>query len=345
VEPRDVVVIGGSAGSFAPLRRLVAALPPDLPAAVLVTIHVGEQARSRLPWLLSRSGPLPAAHARTGEQVLPGRIYVAPPGCHLLIPRGVAELSHGLRVNHTRPAVDVMFASAARWFGERVVAVVLSGLLDDGAVGAALVARAGGLVVAQEPEEAAQPSMPSAALAAAPGALAVPTEQLGKVIGGMLGEPGLATWPHSGRREEQAAEAVRMEDSSDLQFLAPEETRLTRLACPECGGTLAEAVLPQITYYRCHVGHQFGPQSLAAAQADAAEGKLWAAVAALEETAALARHLASHSGPAEDAADQQNRRADWAASLADSLRTEVRDGWPLGRDPGEGSGGQGARDG
>ena len=327
-----MVVIGGSAGSFGPLRGLVAALPPGLPASVLVTVHVGEHARSQLPWLLSRSGPLPAAHAQAGERLQPGRVYVAPPGCHLLLPGGVAELSNGPRVNRTRPAVDVMFASAARWFGDRVVAVVLSGLLDDGAVGAALVAQAGGLVVVQEPKEAAQPSMPRAALAAAPGAIAVPDEQLGEVVAGMLGETGLVTWP---RPERQEAAEVRMEDGGDLQFLSPGETRLTRLACPECGGALAETVLPRITYYRCHVGHQFGPQSLAAAQAEAAEAKLWSAVAALEETAALARHLASHADLSDDAAGQQNRTADRAARLAESVRAQVQEDRPLGDGDGD----------
>jgi two-component system chemotaxis response regulator CheB len=324
VEPRDVVVVGGSAGSLEPLRELAAALPADLPGSVLVTIHVGEHARSRLPWLLSRSGPLPAAHAQTGERLQPGRIYVAPPGCHLLLPSGVAELSNGPRVNHTRPAVDVMFASAARWFGDRVVAVVLSGLLDDGAVGAALVAQAGGLVVAQEPGEAAQPSMPRAALDAAPGAIAVPGTKLGGVISTMVGDSGLVTWP---RPERPEVTEVRMEETGDLQFLSPEETRLTRLACPECGGALAETVLPQISYYRCHVGHQFGPQSLAAAQAESAEAKLWAAVATLEETAALARHLAGHRdlGEDEDAASQQTQTADWATRLAESLRTQIQE--------------------
>jgi two-component system chemotaxis response regulator CheB len=175
----------------------------------------------------------------------------------------------------------------------------------------------------QEPEEATQPSMPRAALAAAPGATTVPGNQLGKVVSGMLGEAGLVTWPRPERAE--AAE-VRMADSSDLQFLSPEETRLTRLACPDCGGALAETVLPQITYYRCHVGHQFGPQSRAAAQAEAAEAKLWAAVATLEETAALARHLAGHADLGEDDAGQQRRTADWAAHLAESVRAQVQKG-------------------
>jgi two-component system chemotaxis response regulator CheB len=322
MEPRDVVVIGGSAGSLEPLRELTAALPADLPGSVLVTMHVGEHARSKLPWLLSRAGPLPATHAEQGERLQPGRIYVAPPGCHLLLPAGIVELSNGPKVNRTRPAVDVMFGSAARWFGDRVVAVVLSGLLDDGAVGAALVAQAGGLAVAQDPEEAAHPSMPRAALAAAPGAIAVPAKQLGEVVAGMLGEGGLATWPRPERLE---VTDVNMEESSDLQFLSPGETRLTRLACPECGGALAEIVLPQITYYRCHVGHQFGPQSLVAAQTDTAEAKLWAAVATLEETAVLARHLAEHTHLGEDNTDQQSSTAGWATTLAESLRAQIEE--------------------
>ena len=138
----------------------------------------------------------------------------------------------------------------------------------------------------------------------------------------MLGDVGLATWPHPERPE---VTEVSMEERSDLQFLSPRETRLTRLACPDCGGTLAEIELPQITYYRCHVGHQFGPQSLAAAQAETAEARLWSAVAALEETAALARHLAEHTGLSDDDADQQARTADWAARMAESLRAQIQD--------------------
>src|SRR5215469_3020543 len=197
MEPRHVAVIGGSAGALGPVRQLGAALPAGLPGSVLVTLHVSTRARGELPWLLSHSGPLPAEYAKEGERLQPGQVYVAPPGRHLLVPGGVVELSNGPMVNHFRPAVDATFASAARWFGDRVVAVVLSGLLDDGAVGAALVAQAGGLVVVQDPEEADYPSMPRAALAAVPGAIVAPAKQLSEMVAGVLGEAGLAAWPQS----------------------------------------------------------------------------------------------------------------------------------------------------
>jgi two-component system, chemotaxis family, protein-glutamate methylesterase/glutaminase len=172
----SVLAVGGSAGSMQPLVEIVQDLPWDLPAAVLITIHIGEQ--TRLPQILSRSGPLQATQARDREVLEYGRIYIAPPGRHLITRNGLALLSLGPRVNRHRPAVDVMFASTAEWVAWRVVAVVLSGVLDDGAVGAALIDQVGGRVLVQHPDEAEFAGMPRAALAAAPGARAIPVRQL-----------------------------------------------------------------------------------------------------------------------------------------------------------------------
>ena len=218
----SLVVVGGSAGSFPPLRALVGSLPADLPASLAITVHIGQHARSRLPWLLSRAGQLRARHGRTGLPLCRGQVYVAPPGCHLLVPDGIIELSNGPRMNRSRPAVDAMFASAARWFGDQVVAVVLSGMLDDGAVGAALVAQAGGTVIVQDPGEAEQASMPRAALAAAPGAIAVPGSDLASVVGEMLGPGGLLGPPRPARRP---ASKVTMEATGDLKYLAARRPR------------------------------------------------------------------------------------------------------------------------
>lgn len=115
-----------------------------------------------------------------------------------------------------------------------------------------------------------------------------------------------------------------MEDSDDPGFLAAGEARLTRLICPECNGALAEVDLPRISFYRCHVGHQFGPQTLAAAQAEAAERKLWGAVAALEDHAALARYLSERASTVADGtASDYRRAADRAATLAKSVRSTL----------------------
>ena len=114
---------------------------------------------------------------------------------------------------------------------------------------------------------------------------------------------------------------MTMSDSADPGFLAPDESRLTRLGCPECGGALAQIDLSQIAYFRCHIGHQYAPQTLAAAQADATESKLWSALAALEEQATTLRFLESLPGAA--AADDRPVAADELSERADTLRQQL----------------------
>jgi two-component system chemotaxis response regulator CheB len=323
-----VLAIGGSAGSVEALVQLVAALSPDLPAPVLVTVHIGSDRHSNLPRILSRAGPLAAAHARDGEPLRPGHIHVAPPDFHLLAAAGVARLSSGPRVNRHRPAVDVMFASAARWAGKRLVAVVLSGVLDDGAVGGVLVAWAGGRVMVQDPTDALFDSMPRAALAAVPTALAASAGRLGTAIGQAFAD--LDAEANHGavndqQRSGQEMNGPTMADSGDPGFLSADEVRLTRMSCPECNGGLAEMDLTGVRYYRCHVGHQFSPLSLEAAQREAVEAKLWAAAAALEEHAAMARHLArAERALKPDAVEGYQRAADRSADTARSLLTHMQ---------------------
>ena len=91
MKPCNVIVIGASAGGVDSLTQLVSALPGDLEAAIAVALHVPEESPSVLPSILTRSGPLKAAHAIDGEPLLHGRIYVAPPGRHS------RQASHGPR--------------------------------------------------------------------------------------------------------------------------------------------------------------------------------------------------------------------------------------------------------
>lgn len=147
---RDILVIGGSRGAFNVLRLLAMTLPVELPAAVCIVLHVGRH-DSVLPTLMSRWGRLPASHPANGEMFAKGRIYIAPPDRHLLLsPQCRLLLDDGAAENFTRPAVDPLFRSAAHHYGARVVGVVLSGDLDDGAAGLAAIRAHGGYGIVQE---------------------------------------------------------------------------------------------------------------------------------------------------------------------------------------------------
>jgi two-component system chemotaxis response regulator CheB len=163
--------------------------------------------------------------------------------------------------------------------------------------------------------------MPKAALAAAPGAIAVPAAGLAAAV--TKAAYRAAAEPVREVAGDQFVSTV-MADISDPGYLADDETRLTRLACPDCGGVLAEISLPSISYFRCHVGHQFGLKALAGAQAEASETKLWSALAALEEQAVILRHLAEHD-PAGASADQRDDREQEAyARKADEISELMR---------------------
>jgi two-component system chemotaxis response regulator CheB len=185
---RDIVVVAASAGGLAPLRQFLAGLPGDLPASVLAVLHIPATGGRALPSILDRSGPLPAAAATDGEKLSPGRVYVAPPDHHVLVVNGTIRLSRGPRQNGVRPAADPMFRSAALYAGPRAIAVVLSGTLEDAALGCATVERRGGRVLVQDPAQAAYPGMPESALAATRHAVARPVSELAGLVSRLAAE-------------------------------------------------------------------------------------------------------------------------------------------------------------
>ncbi len=163
----NIVVVGASAGGVEALSALFWDMPSSLPIAYFVVLHRSPHSRSWLPSILERTGLLPAEHPGDGERIRPGRIYVAPPDFHLMVGEGIVHLTHGPKENHSRPAIDPLFRSAAQVYGQRVIGVLLSGLLDDGVEGLKEIKRNGGLAIVQTPAEAGFPDMPLNALAKA----------------------------------------------------------------------------------------------------------------------------------------------------------------------------------
>jgi two-component system chemotaxis response regulator CheB len=159
-----LVVIGASAGGVEALRTVVAGLPVDFAASVLIVLHLPPHGSSALADILGAAGRLPTAPATHGAITEPGHVYVAPPNHHLLVDETRMLLSDEPPESGHRPGVDALFRSAARARGSAVVGVVLSGALDDGTAGLVEIKAHGGLAIVQDPEEAGYRGMPDSAL-------------------------------------------------------------------------------------------------------------------------------------------------------------------------------------
>jgi two-component system chemotaxis response regulator CheB len=287
---RDIVVIGASAGGVEAVAALIEALPADFPAAVFVVVHFPPHVTSVLPRIISRRGSMEAEHAVDGAPIELGRVYVAPPDMHLLLETGHMRLVRGPRENNTRPAVDPLFRSAARAYGPRVIAIVLSGNLDDGSAGLIAVKKRGGLAVVQDPDDALYPGMPSSAIRNAQVDHVVPlggmAELLTQKAGEAVQEP--ETHPEAGLygQETRIAEMDRDALESDRAG-AP-----SAFACPECHGVLWEVQDGDLTRFRCRVGHAYSMENLLAGQSASLDAALWTAYRALEERAALTDRMA-----------------------------------------------------
>lgn len=321
---RNIVVIGGSAGAIDGLRRLVAGLPADLTAALFVVIHIPATSVSSLPQILSRAGPLPAAHAKDGDPIAHGRIVIAPPDHHLLISGERVHLSRGPREHGHRPSADALFRSAARHHDGQVIGVVLSGMLGDGALGLARIVAQGGVGIVQDPDDAAYSPMPKRAVALAKPQHIVPLDDIAPLIVQTVrteapaadATVAVAAAADSDEQLVHHATSVGDVNSRNVEHEQMEEDvaggrplgddvpgRPSGYSCPDCGGVLWERGDGDSLEIVCRIGHLYNLNSLFEAKDSALEGALWAGVRALEEQASLLRRLAAlqhHGGASEE---------------------------------------------
>ncbi|NMF64677.1 chemotaxis protein CheB [Brasilonema octagenarum] len=287
----DLIVVGASAGGVEALSYLVKNLPPDLNAAVMIVLHVPSHGTSVMPRILSRAGKLPASHAKDGEVIELRRIYVAPPNYHLLVKPGYIHLTRGATENGHRPAIDPLFRTAARAYGRRVVAVVLTGVLDDGTAGVRAVKMRNGVAVVQNPEDAMYPGMPRSAIENVDDIdYILPLSDIADIL------VNLANTPVEGE-EDPVPEEIEFESGLvelDMNVLNNEERpgKPSTFGCPDCGGTLWDLSDGKLLRFRCRTGHAYSAETLLAKQSDALEDALWFALRALEEKASLSTRMA-----------------------------------------------------
>jgi two-component system chemotaxis response regulator CheB len=286
----DVVVIGASAGGVEAISRVVADLPRDLRASVLVVLH-NSRGKSFLPEILSRVGRLPASHPHDGEALQHGRVYVAAPDHHLVVDEAGVRILHTPSENGTRPAIDPLFRSAARVYGPRVVGVVLTGTLDDGTAGVAAIKAAGGITVAQDPEDCFAPGMPRSAIVSGHIDHVLLLRDIPVLLRALVEEQAPPSIARAGSQQLMRREAELAHLPVALRG-ADRPGQPSVFTCPECHGTLWEAEEGGLLQFRCRVGHVYSPEAMIAAQTDEVDRALWTSLRTLEERAALAHRLA-----------------------------------------------------
>lgn len=316
-----VIVVGTSAGGLGALRALLGYLPADLPAAVLLVMHIGSRP-SVLPEVLQRHSAMPVAFAQDQQELVSGTVLVAPPDRHLLVVREGASLRVALscaaKENHTRPAIDPLFRTVAEAADGLVVGVILSGYLDDGVAGLQAIKACGGLAVAQDPAEATAPDMPRNAISNVDVDLCAPLED----IAAALARYAMAPPPGAGRHpvpQWLSTENHLVANGGSIKEMQ-EIANPSSYGCPACGGVLFQLKQRRPTRYRCHTGHAFTALSLLLEQQSVIEESLRAALRALHEKERLAEQLAAEAAaqgrvPAADYAGLARRSREEAAQL------------------------------
>ena len=272
----DVIVIGSSAGGLKTLNILLSTIPLGFGGHIFIVNHSGDEGPGNLPAVLNRASTIPVIHASHRMPILPGRVYVAPPSQHMRLTAKEILLDAGPKENRHRPSVDILFRSAARAFGPRVIGVVLSGYLNDGSQGLKVIKEHGGLAIVQDPNDAIAPSMPLRALEETEADYVLPASQIG---------PKLVSLVNAGQKEAVV---------QTMQELDAQETGVT-YSCPDCGGVLKEMRRGDLVHYVCRVGHRYTADALVEGQSEATERALWAGIRSLEEHAELSDRLADRS--------------------------------------------------
>jgi two-component system chemotaxis response regulator CheB len=167
--PIKLVIFGGSAGSLDALLKILPGLDAQLPLAIVIIMHRKSGEDMTLEELIAVKTSLQVNETEDKTPLLPGHIYIAPAGYHLLFEKnGLLSLDASEKINYSRPSIDVSFESAADAFGPEMAAILLSGANADGTEGLKAIKNAGGIIAIQQPESAEMPFMPQHALSNIP---------------------------------------------------------------------------------------------------------------------------------------------------------------------------------
>ncbi len=325
---KDIIAVGGSTGSNAVLREMLRQLPTDLPASIFITTHIPSHSPSLLAEVLQGNAAIPVRQAVDGQPVERGQAYVAAPDRHLLLIDGTIRLGAGPRENMVRPSIDPLFRSAALSYGPRVIGVVLTGMLNDGASGLHAIKSMGGTAVVQHPIDAEADQMPLAALEAVEVDHVAPAADLGKLLGELAGsKAGSPSAPSDALRlEVEIAAGARLGSENLLRFATP-----SPLSCPDCAGVLSEVNGARPLRFRCQIGHAYTAEAYASNSQEVDEA-IRVALRVMEERVTLVQRMAldARQTGRTAVAELYETRAEeyrrYASTLREAAISSLRDG-------------------
>jgi two-component system chemotaxis response regulator CheB len=289
---RDIIVIGASAGGIEALQKLFEHLPLNN-ISIFVVVHQETERKSYLTDILARKTPFNIQTAKNGMLIKKKNIYVAPADYHLLLENRMTKLSKGPRINYSRPAIDMLFTSAANTYKSKVIGILLSGLLDDGTSGLQDIKSQGGICIVQDPAEAKYKDMPLNALENVAVDYCLSMDQIAKKLN-MLTQVNIKSQNkrNSPTKKILQAEILSQKNLPTKENILNEIGKISAFTCPECQGSLWEINYKNKFRYRCRIGHAYNIKTLTRSKDISLENILWAGVRALEENASLAYKIA-----------------------------------------------------
>lgn len=287
----QVLVIGTSAGGLNAIKKLISQLPKDFPLPVLIVRHISPDATGNILLdELNKLNTLKCQHGKTGTSLKPGNLYLAPSDHHLLIREDQKILvTKGAHENRSRPAIDPLFRSAAVAFGTGVIAILLTGYLDDGTSGMKAVKKCGGICIVQDPDEAEYPDMPRNALNNVKVDHCLPISEMGALLYQIIPRQLKKNKPipKDVLIEAKIAERV-LSDLASVNELGDQ----VPFNCPGCGGVLWKIGKDSSLRFRCHTGHAYTSAYLLAEQTNRIEETMWTALRMFEEHKNLLTEMA-----------------------------------------------------
>jgi len=281
LEIRNIITIGASAGGLSAVSKLLSTFPEDIDAAIFIVIHLSKDASAETVLsILNRTSGVTVQIPKDGTKIKSKTAYLAPIDAHMMIGNGIITISRGAKENHWRPAIDVLFRTAAASYDSCVTGIILTGLLDDGTSGMIAIRDAGGTCIVQEPEEAEFPDMPNNVINNIDVDYRVSLVDIGYILADIYTRGDCEPKAVPERIKLESEITIRMASSYEQTSKLGSPTNLT---CPDCGGILTKIEEEGNSRFRCFTGHVFSEQVLDNEYIDKTEETLWVAIRMMEE--------------------------------------------------------------